>query len=107
MPERTLLWSDGLSTFEECTDPRHLLYDTLILGHCAGTLFNRSELAHYRLTPDRPDAIRYLHYWLKIKNERRGTGDPGQRDRCIPRAQTARCTETEISLSVPINPSSD
>lgn len=68
VPERTLLWSDGIFTLEESTDPRHLVYDTLTLGHCVGTLYNRAALNHHTVTPDHPDAINYLHYWIKIKN---------------------------------------
>ncbi len=68
VPERRLLWSDGLFTLEEATDPRHLIYDTLALGHCVGSLFDMAALSHHNLTQDHPDAILYLHYWLKIKH---------------------------------------
>ncbi len=68
VPERTLLWSNGVYTLEEANDPRHLVYDTLSLGHCVGSLYCKAALAHHQLTADHPDAIRYLHYWLKIKH---------------------------------------
>lgn len=67
-PERILLWTDGLYTLKEATDPRHLLNDTLVLGHCVGSLFNRIALEHLKLSKDHPDAIHYLHYWMKIKS---------------------------------------
>lgn len=68
VPERTLLWSDGLFTLEEANDPRHLIYDSLFLGHCVGTLYNRAALAHRTLNSDHPEAIHYLHYWMRIRD---------------------------------------
>lgn len=70
VPMRTLLWTDGVYTFEEANDPRHLVYDSLTLGHCVGTLHLRAALAHQNITSSHPDAINYLHYWIKIKNGR-------------------------------------
>lgn len=67
VPERTLLWSNGLFTLEEATDPRHLIYDTLKLGHCVGKLFDRTALEHHNLTAKDPKALHHLHYWRKIK----------------------------------------
>lgn len=68
VPERRLLWSNGLFTLEEATDPRHLIYDTLALGHCVGSLFDKAALTHHNLSNDHPHAVLYLHYWLKIKH---------------------------------------
>lgn len=68
IPERTLLWTNGVYTLEEANDPRHLVYDTMALGHCVGSLYCKAALAHHQMTADQPKAIHYLHYWLKIKN---------------------------------------
>jgi len=68
MPERKVLWSNGPYTVEEATDPRHLVYDSLALGHCVGSLYNNAALAHAGLTPHDPDSIHYLHYWIKIRS---------------------------------------
>lgn len=68
VPKRTLLWAEGAFTFEEANDPRHLVYDSLILGHCVGTLYNRAALECAKLSRDHPKAIHYLHYWMKIKD---------------------------------------
>lgn len=67
MPARKLLWSDGRFTLEEATDPRHLVYDSLALGHCVGSLYNNAALAHAGLTPHDPESIHYLHYWIKVR----------------------------------------
>lgn len=67
MPARKLLWSDGRFTLEEATDPRHLVYDSLALGHCVGSLYNNAALAHAGLTPHDPESIHFLHYWIKIR----------------------------------------
>lgn len=68
IPQRTLLWTDGVYTFEEAINPRHLVQDSLALGHCVGTLHLKAALAHKSITPDHPDAVDCLHYWIKIKN---------------------------------------
>jgi hypothetical protein len=67
VPPRTPLWTDGVFTLEEATDPRHLVNDTLALGHCVGSLHHRMALAHLNIPNDHPEAVKYLHYWLKIK----------------------------------------
>lgn len=68
VPERLLLWSDGRFTLEEATDPRHLVYDTLKLGHCVGNMFDKASLTHHRLPSDHPEALRHLLYWRKIRS---------------------------------------
>lgn len=66
LPPRKLLWTNGLFTLEEATDPRHLLSDSIGLGHCVGTLYNNAALTHAKVDRSQPDALRFLHYWMKI-----------------------------------------
>lgn len=68
VPDRRLVWSSPPYSLEEVTDPRHLQHDSLVLGHCAGTLHLPQALRHHKLAPDHPDAIHYLRYWVRIKN---------------------------------------
>lgn len=66
-PPRTVLWSSSRFSIEEATDPRHLIADSKVLGHCVGTALSPRAMLHHGLSPDHPDTIHFLAYWLKIK----------------------------------------
>lgn len=67
VPPRNVLWQSGQYRIEEATDPRHLQHDSAALGHCAGTLHNTVILRLLDISPDAPEAIHYLRYWMAVK----------------------------------------
>jgi hypothetical protein len=66
-PPRRLLLSIPPFTLEEATDPRHLLQDTLALGHCVGYTYDEDILARQGITSRNHESLQYLSYWQSIK----------------------------------------
>lgn len=65
-PPRRLLLSIPPFSLQEATDPRHLLQDTIALGHCVGHDYEEGILARHGLTIRSPDRLQYLSYWQSI-----------------------------------------
>jgi hypothetical protein len=68
MPPRRILWQSANFRVEEATDPRHLQQDSCELNHCVGTTHNPDALEKRKLSPDDPEAVHCLHYWMKIRS---------------------------------------
>ena len=66
-PCRIPLWEGGDYRLDEATDPRHLQQDSIALKHCVGATHDSATLKLKGLKETDPEAIHYLHYWMKMK----------------------------------------
>jgi hypothetical protein len=93
VPDRVILWAEGQYRLEEATDPRHLQQDSIALGHCVGTTHSSAALAEKGLEPTDPEAIHYLHYWVKLKRARRASSRSPTTPNRSPRSDTTSPTK--------------
>lgn len=67
VPPRKGLWAgSGGYRLEEATDPRHLVHDSVILGHCVGTLTMDAAQPRHRRPLAREEPLEQLWYWQEI-----------------------------------------